>query len=91
MKVYLGICDVPEFEPNIYPCSTRKLAEDAIAAQIGHYIMDCVKCGDIDEAISYVNQACYNAPNDTEDAFGEYEFDGDIYYILEKEMDGEIH
>ena len=87
MRVYLGVCEVPDFEPNIYPCSTRKLAEDAIAAQIGHYIMDCIKCGNIDDAISYISRACYD---DTEDAFGEYMFDDDIYYILEKEMDGEI-
>lgn len=90
MKYYIAVTELVDWPTKFKLCSTREKARDVLYAEIGGYIADCIKQGEIGDAIDFINLLKYES-NDSE-GLRDYFYikrDGgyDEYYIEEVELD----
>ena len=90
MKFYLAVIEMVDWPIKFKLCSTREKARDVLYAEIGGYIVDCLKEGATDEAIDFIQEL--KVESDAEDNTKDYfciKRDGgyDEYYIEEVELD----
>lgn len=88
MKYYLAVIEMAEWSSSHRLFSTREKAKDFLYAEIGAYIAECIKQGDKEEAISFVEKLKFDGAEDTIDYFCVKQKDSyDEYYIEEIELD----
>lgn len=90
MKFYLAVIEMVDWPIEFKLCSTREKARDVLYAEIGGYIVDCLKNGAANEAIDFIDGL--KIESDAEDNTKDYfciKRDGgyDEYYIEEVELD----
>ena len=90
MKFYLAIIKMIDWPIGFKLCSTREKARDVLYAELGGYIVDCLKEGVTDEAVKFIKELKIesDAEGNTKDYFCVKRDGGyDEYYIEEVELD----
>lgn len=85
MTVYLAIHEMKDWPTSVVPCSTEEKAKRIIAADIGMYILDCLRDNDKAAAIDFISKASVEIDEEGNVEF--YTFGTDDYVIEKKEVD----